>query len=117
MTDLDTGYIHDYRSDNQIGALDYSLEQAIDIAADYLTSQDEIVLILSVVFAHNYIGLGIDYDLVDNLDCSCFHNRDFLGNWGNSALALGQLAAQVAHKLLVVELQLLPHAEVLVTLT
>ena len=123
MTDLDTGYIHDYRSDNQIGALDYSLEQAIDTAADYLivpigqVIHSGIVLIESAVSDRNYIDLGIDYDLVDNLDCSCFHNRDFPGNWGNFASALGQLAVQVAHKLLVVELQLLPHAEVLVTLT
>ena len=80
MTDLDTGYTHDYRSDNQTDALDYSLEQAIDIAADCLTSRDEIVLILSVVFAHNYIDLEISYDLVDNSDCSYFDNPDLFGN-------------------------------------
>ena len=121
MIDLDTDYTHDYHFDNQDGVLgnrDYNLSQAIDIAADYLTTLDGIVPIESEVAAHNCIYLGINYDLVDNSDCNCFHNRDFPGSWENSALApVEQLAVQVAHKLLVVELQPLPHAGALVTLT
>ena len=80
MSGFDTDYTHDYHFDNQIGVPDYNLWQAIDTAADYLTNQDETVLILSEAVAHNYIDLEISYDLVDNLDYNYFHSHGLLGN-------------------------------------
>ena len=92
-TDLGMDYIHDYHFDNLGGSYQerryYNPEQAIGIAADYLTNLDEIVLIWSVhelrQRSRNCIDLEIDCDLVDNLGCNCSHNRDFLDNSGNFA--------------------------------